>query len=74
MTRHYIKGDLTVIWKSELCEHCTNCWKGLPEVFSPGKKPWINLDGADAERIIAQVKKCPSGSLSYVITDNKDRF
>jgi len=67
VTKHYTKDGLTVIWKSGLCIHSTNCWRGLGEVFDPQVNPWINMDGADKERIIEQVKKCPSGALSYTI-------
>jgi hypothetical protein len=44
------------------------CWKGeegLPEVFKPKEKPWIQPEGAETKRIIQQVKMCPSGALSY---------
>jgi uncharacterized Fe-S cluster protein YjdI len=64
--KKYSNGEITVIWKPGLCQHSTNCWKGLINVFDPRKKPWINMDGANSERIIEQVKKCPSGALSYL--------
>ena len=70
ITKHYTKGDLTIIWKPEQCIHSTVCWKGLKEVFNPSKHPWIDMDGADLERIKEQVSHCPSGALSY-ISDNK---
>ena len=65
MTKQYTKGELTVIWKPELCQHSKICWKGLIEVFNPKASPWINMDGAEEQEIIEQVKKCPSGALSY---------
>jgi putative redox protein len=37
----------------------------LPEVFNPAARKWINPNGASAERVIEQVKKCPSGALSF---------
>jgi uncharacterized Fe-S cluster protein YjdI len=66
MSKHYTKGNLTVVWTPDLCIHSTVCWKGLKDVFDPRKKPWINMEGADVERIKAQVMKCPSGALSFV--------
>ena len=66
ITKHYSKGDLTIAWKPELCIHSTKCWKGLKEVFDPQKRPWINMEGADAARIKGQVGRCPSGALSYI--------
>ncbi len=66
MTKQYSKDDFTVVWKPDLCQHSGICRKGLPDVFNPGKSPWINMDGTDTERIIDQVRKCPSGALSFV--------
>jgi len=66
MIKHYKKGDVTVVWKPELCIHSTHCWKELKEVFNPSLHPWINMDGADVERIKEQVAHCPSGALSYI--------
>ena len=62
----YTNGEVTVIWKPEICQHSTHCWKGLLAVFNPQKKPWINMEGAATEQIIEQVKKCPSGALRYL--------
>ena len=64
-THHYTNGEMTVVWKPGICKHSTICWKGLIQVFNPREKPWIKMDGATTERIIEQVKKCPSGALSY---------
>lgn len=48
-----------------MCIHSEKCWRGLPEVFNPKARPWINAEGADIDVIKAQVEKCPSGALSY---------
>ena len=61
----YTNGEVTVIWKPNICIHSSVCWKGLIKVFDPRERPWIKMDGATTERIIEQVKKCPSGALSY---------
>jgi hypothetical protein len=34
-------------------------------VFDPQARPWIDVEGAIAERTVAQVQQCPSGALSY---------
>jgi hypothetical protein len=39
----------------------------LKTVFRMKQEPWIDADGAALEDIIATVKKCPSGALSYSI-------
>ena len=69
--KEYTNGEVTIVWKPNVCSHSANCVKGLPEVFDIKKKPWINAEGASSERIEAQVKKCPSGALSYYWNEEK---
>jgi uncharacterized Fe-S cluster protein YjdI len=64
---HYTNDEVTVVWKPKVCTHSTFCWKGLIDVFNPKERPWIKMDGASTEKIIEQVKKCPSGALSYFL-------
>ena len=61
----YKSGDIKVLWKPNLCYHSEKCWRGLPEVFKPKEKPWIQTEGVDNDKIIEQVKRCPSGALDY---------
>jgi uncharacterized Fe-S cluster protein YjdI len=46
--------------------------KGLPGVFDAEKKPWVNVDGATAAEIEAQVKKCPSRALGFIRAGGAD--
>ncbi len=69
-SKKYVKGDITVLWNADKCIHAANCVNGLPNVFKPKEKPWIQVEGATAEAIVAQVKECPSGALS--IEGNED--
>lgn len=62
--KEYIKDELTVVWDADKCVHSTHCWQELRVVFDPQQRPWINLEGASKERIIEQIRKCPSGALS----------
>ncbi|HCN04065.1 MAG TPA: (4Fe-4S)-binding protein [Bacteroidetes bacterium] len=62
--KHYSNGEVTIVWKPDLCIHSANCFRNLPEVFDPRVKPWIQPENADSERIIAVVRACPSGALS----------
>jgi uncharacterized Fe-S cluster protein YjdI len=64
---HYTNNEVTVVWKPKVCIHSSICWKGLIEVFNPKERPGIKMDGATTERIIEQVRKCPSGALSYFL-------
>lgn len=66
-TKEYTNGEVTIVWRAELCTHSANCVKGLPAVFQPKEKPWIKPDDATSEEIINQVNKCPSGALSYYL-------
>ncbi|SMD36450.1 Uncharacterized Fe-S cluster protein YjdI [Reichenbachiella faecimaris] len=69
--KHYSNDKVTVKWQSDLCIHSEKCFHGLPKVFNPKQRPWINIEGALSEDIIAQVAKCPSGALSIVHEDQK---
>lgn len=70
-THKYTNGEVTVVWKPNTCIHSTLCWKGLIEVFNPKERPWIKMDGAGTEKIIEQVRKCPSGALSYFLNEEQ---
>ncbi len=76
ITKKYTNGEVTIVWKPSVCIHSRLCWHtatGLPEVFNPSERPWINPQAATTDRIIEQVKKCPSGALSfYMNNDNED--
>lgn len=72
ITKKYSNGEVTIVWKPNICIHAAKCWHkndGLPEVFNPREKPWIKPEGASTERIIQQVKTCPSGALSYYMNE-----
>lgn len=69
-THKYTNGEVTVVWKPNVCIHSTLCWKGLIDVFNPRERPWIKMDGAATDRIIEQVRKCPSGALSYFLNQD----
>ncbi len=64
-THTYKKDNLTVIWKPEICIHSGICAKGLLNVFNPRRRPWIDVTQAEADQIKEQIKKCPSGALSF---------
>jgi uncharacterized Fe-S cluster protein YjdI len=66
ITKFYDNGEVTVVWKPHLCKHSGVCARGLPAVFSPSRKPWIDVTQSDTNTITAQVERCPSGALSWV--------
>ena len=67
----YKNKDITVLWQPSMCMHTGICFKGLPAVFDPRRKPWIEIDEATTAEIMAQVKKCPSGALSFSVNEEK---
>lgn len=64
MVKHYSNGEITLVWKPDVCIHSGICARGLRPVFDPTRKPWIELQHADTATITAQVAQCPSGALS----------
>lgn len=73
MVKHYANGEITVVWKPDLCRHTGICARGLPLVFNPRRRPWIELQHADSETIRQQVARCPSGALSLEASDEGKR-
>ncbi len=59
----YVGREVTVSFDPEVCQHSARCVQGLPAVFEGGRSPWIMPDAATAEKVIAQVQRCPSGAL-----------
>ncbi|MBI3235697.1 MAG: (4Fe-4S)-binding protein, partial [Bacteroidetes bacterium] len=72
ITKKYTNGEVTIVWQPDMCIHSAICWhseKGLSSVFNPRERPWIKPDGAETNRIIEQIKNCPSGALSYYMNN-----
>ena len=64
---NYVGAEITIHDNRGICSHAGLCTEGLPKVFLYGKEPWIDPNGATSEQIVATIKKCPSGALSYSI-------
>ena len=69
ITKKYTNGEVTVVWQPHICIHSTICFKGLPQVFNPNKRPWITTEQSTTKEIIDQVSKCPSGALSFYMNE-----
>ena len=64
----FSKEELTVTFDPKKCINAECCARELSDVFRTSVIPWIDLDGAPNKRLIEQIKRCPSGALSYVQT------
>ncbi|MFM9943952.1 MAG: (4Fe-4S)-binding protein [Bacteroidia bacterium] len=69
--KEYTNGEVTIVWKPEMCQHSAKCFKGLPSVFNPRIKPWIDAEGANTEAIVTQILNCPSKALSFFYNSDK---
>lgn len=63
-TIEYTNGEITILWKPELCVHSGICVKTLPQVYNPKERPWVKPYNATTDELIDQVAQCPSGALS----------
>lgn len=63
--KEYTNGEMTIIWQPDICIHSGICVQTLPLVYKPKERPWIQIENATTDELIAQIKKCPSGALSY---------
>jgi uncharacterized Fe-S cluster protein YjdI len=63
--KHYSNEDITVIWKPDVCQHSTKCWKASLAIFNPKRRPWIDVTAGTTDEIIKIVDNCPSDALSY---------
>ncbi|MDR0938955.1 MAG: (4Fe-4S)-binding protein [Mediterranea sp.] len=61
----YTNGELTIVWRPDLCFHAGVCVRSLPHVYRPRERPWVKMDNATTAELMAQIDQCPSGALSY---------
>ncbi len=65
--KDYVGKRITIHDNRGICSHAGFCTDSLASVFRSEEDPWIDPDGAQMEKIIETVKKCPSGALSYTV-------
>jgi uncharacterized Fe-S cluster protein YjdI len=71
--KKYSNGEVTVVWEPSKCIHSAICFRGLPNVFDPRKRPWVTMENGQTEDIINQIKACPSGALTYFMDDEENQ-
>ena len=69
--KKYSNEDLTVVWKPSMCTHAGECIKALPQVYNPAERPWLKIENATSEELKAQIRRCPSGALSYYMNNEE---
>jgi CDGSH-type Zn-finger protein/uncharacterized Fe-S cluster protein YjdI len=65
----YANDAIEVVWEPSLCIHTGNCFGGLPEVFKPEERPWVDVNAADPAAISATILTCPTGALHFCRLD-----
>lgn len=67
---HEYHGEsIEVSYDVNRCIHVRECVEGLPGVFDPERRPWIDPDEADVDELAAVIERCPTGALHYERTD-----
>ena len=61
----YRSEKITVSFDPERCIHYAECVRGLPEVFDTEKRPWIQPEKSDPDRVAEVVMRCPTGALRF---------
>ena len=69
----YVGKDITIHDNRGICAHAGRCTDGLAAVFHLREEPWIYPDSATRDEIIATIKTCPSGALSYSVDNEEHR-
>jgi CDGSH-type Zn-finger protein/uncharacterized Fe-S cluster protein YjdI len=69
--REYASDRMVVEYDVGRCIHAAECVKGLPSVFDPKRRPWIDPTQAeDVEALARVIERCPTGALQYRSTSD----
>ncbi len=63
--REYAGKDVVVRYDVKRCIHAAECVNGLPTVFNPDRKPWVDPDVAAADAVAEVILRCPTGALHF---------
>ena len=68
---HYYSGKkIDVSYDVNRCIHARECVRGLPDVFDPDKRPWIDPENAEVDDLSDVIMECPTGALHFERTDD----
>ena len=62
----YSNKEITITYDPKMLYSQWEMRERLSAVFRTSVIPWVDPDAADSSKIIAQIRKCPSGALKYV--------
>lgn len=65
----YAADGIDVHYDPRRCIHYAACVRGLPDVFDPDRRPWIDPEQATPDAIAEVVVRCPTGALHFTRTD-----
>lgn len=65
----YAGEDIEVSYDVNRCIHVRECVRGLPGVFDPDRRPWVDADAADADELASVIMDCPTGALQFERAD-----
>ena len=63
--RTYANERIAVHWDSTRCIHTARCLNALPPVFDVQRRPWVDIDAAEADAVADAVLTCPTGALRF---------
>lgn len=66
----YENEEIQVRWDQKRCIHAEKCVHGLPEVFAPKQKPWIQPKKASVDELKEVIERCPTGALHYELSND----
>src|SRR5690625_7393749 len=55
----YESDEITVTYDIKRCIHAAECVRGLPMVFKPELRRWIQPENSTGERIADVIERCP---------------
>jgi uncharacterized Fe-S cluster protein YjdI len=63
----YETPEITVTFDPNICIHSGVCVRGLRAVFDVTRRDWVRPYAAPADVVAAQIDRCPSGALKYIL-------
>ena len=70
--KEYPAEGVTVWFDVTRCRHFAECVRGQPDVFQPGRRPWVRPDLGEPSAIAAVVRRCPTGALHYRLQEGPE--